>query len=152
MQSLRRQASTGTPPLIAVIRFPVNKLSMNLASQLVNHRYLEVLIVTETLVAEVPDNFSAVRNCLRLCFEFNSNAISMRDAIFQVEEKFLHRDYLCAPIRHVSIRSERTARAVQQSDRNHCRTVGLPMHDRMPTARGLRSMAAPDAPALGPLP
>jgi hypothetical protein len=35
--SSRKQAKTGAPALVAVIRLPVNKLSMNLASQRVDH-------------------------------------------------------------------------------------------------------------------
>jgi hypothetical protein len=94
--------------LIAVIHFPVNELSMNFAPQRVDHGYLEVLIVAEALVAEVPGNFSAILDCFRLCFELDPDFIPMRDAILHIEEKLLHCDYLCTPIRRVSIRSKRT--------------------------------------------
>jgi len=51
------QANIGAPPLTAMIRIPVNKLSVNLTSQLVYYRHLKVLIVAETLIAEMPDIF-----------------------------------------------------------------------------------------------
>src|ERR1700688_2289378 len=83
---------------------------MNFAPQRVDHGYLEVLIVAEALVAEVPGNFSAILDCFRLCFELDPDSISMGDAILHIEEELLHCYYLCTPIRRVSIRSERTAR------------------------------------------
>jgi hypothetical protein len=69
---------------------PVNELSMNLTSQGVDDGYLKVLIVAEALVAEVLGNFSAMPNRFCLCLEFDPNCISMRDAIFHIEEKLLH--------------------------------------------------------------
>jgi hypothetical protein len=68
----------------------VNELSMNLTSQGVDDGYLKVLIVAETLVAEVLGNFFAMPNRFCLCLEFDPNCISMRDAIFHIEEKLLH--------------------------------------------------------------
>ncbi len=47
-----------------MIRIPVNKLSVNLTSQFVYYRYLKVLIVAETLIAETLDNFFTVRDRL----------------------------------------------------------------------------------------
>ena len=80
--------------LIAVIFFPVNELSMNFAPQRVDHGYFKVLIVAEALAAEVPDNFPAVLNCFGLCIELGPDYIPVRDAIFHIEEKLLHRCYL----------------------------------------------------------
>jgi len=54
------------------------------------HRYLKVLVVAEALVAEVLGNFSAMPNCFCICLELDPNCISMRDAIFHIEEKLLH--------------------------------------------------------------
>src|ERR1700722_18901700 len=95
--------------LIAVIFFPVNELSMNFAPQRVDHGYLEVLIVAEALVAEVPGNFSAILDCFCLCFELDPDSVSMGDAILHIEEELLHCDYLCTPIRRVSNCSKPTA-------------------------------------------
>src|SRR5580704_90180 len=79
-------------PLTTAI--PVDELSMNFASQRIDHRYLKVLIVAEALVTEVPDNFSAVLNGFGLCIELGPDYIPVRDAIFHIEEKLLHRCYL----------------------------------------------------------
>jgi hypothetical protein len=146
-QQLRQLTSVGASTLIAVIRFPVHELSMNFAPQRVDHGYLKVLIVAKALVAEVSGNFSTILDGFRLRFELDPDSISMGDAILHIEEELLHCDYLCTQMQRVNICSERTARR-QQSDRDHCRMIGLPMHDRTPAARGVRRMAAPDAPAL----
>jgi hypothetical protein len=68
----------------------VNKLAVNLSPKRVDHGYLKVLIVAEALVSEVLGNFFAMpdRFCIRL--EFDPNCVSMRDAIFHIEEKLLH--------------------------------------------------------------
>jgi len=87
--SAPRQA--GGSASIAVIRLPVNELSMNFASHRVDHGYLQVLVVPEALVAEVPDNFTAVRDRFRLCSKLGPDDIPMRDAIFHIEEELLHR-------------------------------------------------------------
>jgi hypothetical protein len=62
----------GASTLIAVILFPVNELSMNFAPQRVDHGYLEVLIVAEALITEVPGNFSAILDCFCLCLELQT--------------------------------------------------------------------------------
>jgi hypothetical protein len=67
---------------------------MYFAPKRIDHRYLEVLIVAEALVAEVLGNFSAMLNRLGICLEFDPNCIPMRDAIFHIEEKLLHCDCL----------------------------------------------------------
>jgi len=82
--------NVGAAVLIAAIFYPVNELSMNFAPQRVDHGYLEILIVAEALVAEVSGNFSAMLDCFCLCCELHPNQISMRDAIFHIEEKLLH--------------------------------------------------------------
>jgi hypothetical protein len=105
-----------------VIYFPVHELSMNFAPQRVDHGYFKVLIVAEALVAEVSGNFSAILDCFCLCFELDPDSISMGDAILHIEEELLHGDYLCTPIRRVSICSGER-RAAQRSDRNHCRIL-----------------------------
>jgi hypothetical protein len=68
----------------------VNELAINLSPKRIYHRYLKVLVVAETLVAEVLGNFSAMPNRFCICLELDPNRISMRDAILHVEEKLLH--------------------------------------------------------------
>src|ERR1017187_8049025 len=94
--------------LVAAILLAVDILSMNLAPQLVDHEYLQVLVVAQALIAEVPDNLVAVLDCLFLCFELGPDDIPMRDPIFHIEEEFLHLYYLCTPIRRAGIRSRRS--------------------------------------------
>jgi hypothetical protein len=73
-----------------VALFPVNELAINLAPKRIYHRYLEVLVVAQALVAEVLGDFFAMpdRFCIRL--ELDPDGISMRDAVFHIEEKLLH--------------------------------------------------------------
>jgi hypothetical protein len=72
------------------VLLPVNELAVNLSPKRIDHRYLKVLVVAEALVAEVLDNFFAMPNRFGICLELDPNDISMRDAIFHVEEKLLH--------------------------------------------------------------
>jgi hypothetical protein len=68
----------------------VNEFAIYLAPKRIDHCYFEVLIVTEALVAKVLGNFPAMPNRFGVCVELDSHRISMRDAIFQIEEKLLH--------------------------------------------------------------
>jgi hypothetical protein len=76
------------------ILFAVNKFAIYLAPKRIDHRYFEVLIVAEALVAEVLGYFSAMPDRFGICLELDPNRIPMRDAIFHIEEKLLHCDYL----------------------------------------------------------
>jgi hypothetical protein len=71
----------------------VDELAMYFAAQRIDHRYLKVLIVAETAVAEMLGERSAMRNRFGIGHEFNAYAISQRNAIFHVEEK--HRHMVC---------------------------------------------------------
>ena len=122
---------------------------MNFLPQHVDNGYLKVLIVAEALVAEMSSNFSAIL-IASACVLNSIPTISLCWTPSFIEEELLHCYYLCTPIRRVSIGSERTARAVEQSDRNHRRMTSLPMHDRTPAARAVRRMAASASPVLGP--
>jgi hypothetical protein len=86
----QEQTNAVASTLIAVILLPVNELAMNFPPQRIDHGYLEVLVIAEALVAEVLGNFSAMPNSFRICLELDPNCISMRDAIFHIEEKLLH--------------------------------------------------------------
>jgi hypothetical protein len=72
----------------------VNELAMNFPSQRIDHGYLKVLVVAETLVAEVPGEHAAVFDRFNVVVELNSNPVSQRNAIFHIEEKCLHRHHL----------------------------------------------------------
>jgi hypothetical protein len=82
------------PAWLFAAGFPVNELAMNFPSERIEHGYLEVLVVAETLVAEVLGEHPAVLDRLNIGVEFNSNPVSQRNAIFHIEEKCLHRHHL----------------------------------------------------------
>jgi hypothetical protein len=63
----------------------VNKLAVNLPPKRVDHGYLKVLIVAEALVSEALGNFFAMPDRFCICLEFDSNCVSMRDAIFHID-------------------------------------------------------------------
>jgi hypothetical protein len=69
---------------------PMNELSMNLASERIDHRYLKVLIVGKAFIAEVLGNFFTMPNRFCICLELDPDYVSMRDAILHIEEKLLH--------------------------------------------------------------
>jgi hypothetical protein len=77
--------------------FPVNELAMNLAPERIHHGYLEVLIVAQAFVAEVLCKFCAMRNRIGICVELNPDFVSVRDAVFHIEEIHLHRNFLLKP-------------------------------------------------------
>jgi hypothetical protein len=86
---------------------PVNELAINLSPKRIYHRYLEVLVVAQALVAEVLGDFFAMpdRFCIRP--ELDPDGISMRDAVFHIEEKLLHAitSEDTNPVRQVSFRT-----------------------------------------------
>ena len=67
---------------------------MNFPSQRIDHGYLKVLVVAETLGAEVLGEHSAVLDRFNVSIELNSNPVPQRNAIFHIEEKCLHRHHL----------------------------------------------------------
>jgi hypothetical protein len=71
--------------------FPVNEPTMNLTPKRIYHGYLEVLIVAQAFVTEVLRKFFAMRNRIGICVELNPDSISVRDAVFHIEEIRLHR-------------------------------------------------------------
>jgi hypothetical protein len=63
---------------------------MNLASEVVNDRYLKVLIVAQAVVAKFLCNDAAVGNRFGISIEINPDPVSDRNAIFHIEKEFLH--------------------------------------------------------------
>jgi len=74
--------------------FAVNELAMNLASERVDHGYFEILIVAQAFVTEVLRDHFAMRNRVGIGLELNSDPVSQWQAVFHIEEKFLHGVYL----------------------------------------------------------
>jgi hypothetical protein len=68
----------------------VDELAVNLASEVVDDRYLEVLIVVQAAVAKVPGKLLAVRDGFQVSFELDPDPVSHRDAVFHVEKEFSH--------------------------------------------------------------
>ena len=64
---------------------------MNLSSGFVDDRYLEVLIIPQTVVAEVLRNPPAVADRLGIRVELDADTVPHRNAVSHVEKKLLHR-------------------------------------------------------------
>jgi hypothetical protein len=96
-----RGKGEGRPRLL----FPVNELTMNLASQRVDHGYFEILIVAQAFLTEVLREDLAMRYRVGIRLELNSDSVSQWHAVFHIEEKFLHGITSGAPIRRCGIRS-----------------------------------------------
>src|SRR5664279_914925 len=69
---------------------PVDKLPVNLAPDTVNDRYREVLVVPQTAVTNMPRKLPAMLNRFGIGHKLKAHAITWTNAIFHVEEKFLH--------------------------------------------------------------
>jgi hypothetical protein len=74
----------------------VDELAVNLASEVVDDRYLEVLIVVQAAVAKVPRKLLAMCDGFQIAFEVDSDPVPHRDAVFHIEKEFLH----CQPSNH----------------------------------------------------
>jgi hypothetical protein len=83
----------------------VDELAVNLASEVVDDRYLEVLIVVQAAVAKVPGKLLAVRDGFQVSFEVDPDPVPHRDAVFHIEKEFLH----CQPSNHFNEDHELTA-------------------------------------------
>jgi hypothetical protein len=83
----------------------MNELAMNLASQRVDHRYFQILIVAQAFITEVLREYLAMRNRVGIRLELKSNSIPQWNAVFHIEEKFLHGITSDAPIRRRGIGS-----------------------------------------------
>jgi hypothetical protein len=69
----------------------VDELTMNLAPEGVDYRYLKVLIVGEAAITKMLRKLFAVLDSLKVAFKIGPDAISEWDAIFHIEKEFLHR-------------------------------------------------------------
>jgi hypothetical protein len=69
----------------------MNELAMNLATGRVDYGYLKVLIVVEAFVEKTPGYDAAMCDRVGIRLEFDSDSVSERNAVYHVEEKFLHR-------------------------------------------------------------
>jgi hypothetical protein len=69
----------------------MNVLAMNFAAGCVDYRYLELVIVRKAISVKVFYDDAAMRNPVGVRLEFDSDAVSERNTVYQIEEKFLHR-------------------------------------------------------------
>ena len=68
----------------------MNELSMNLASERVDYRYLKILIVAQAAFTKVPSKLFAVLDRLRVASKVDPDPVSQGDAIFHIEKELLH--------------------------------------------------------------
>ena len=68
----------------------MNEFAVNFASDRVDHRYLEILVVGKAIAVKVLCDDPAMRDRLGIGFKFHSNPIPHGDAVFHIKEKFLH--------------------------------------------------------------
>jgi len=69
---------------------PMNEFAMNLTAERVDNGYLKVLIVSQAVSVKVLCEDPAMCDRVGIVVEFQSDSISHRDAVFHIEEKFLH--------------------------------------------------------------
>ena len=84
--TLCREIGLGRP----LFRLAVNKLAINLSSDFVYNEDFKVLIVPQTVIAEVKRHRFAVLDRISICVELYADAISHRNAVFHIEKKLLH--------------------------------------------------------------
>jgi hypothetical protein len=68
----------------------MNELAMNLPAERVDHGYLEILVVGKAFIGKMPCESFAMRDGIGAGFELQSNPIPHGDAVFHIEEEFLH--------------------------------------------------------------
>jgi hypothetical protein len=68
----------------------MNEFAVNFASERVDHRYLEILVVGKAIPVKVLCDDLAMRDRFGIGVEIQSNPIPHGDAVFHIEEKFLH--------------------------------------------------------------
>jgi hypothetical protein len=66
----------------------VNELAMNLTSEPVDDRYLQVLIVAQAVVAEVLSELFAALNGFQVAFEVDPDPVSHRTPSFMSKKTF----------------------------------------------------------------
>jgi hypothetical protein len=68
----------------------MHEFAMNLASERVDDRYLEILVVDKALIEKMLCEGSAMGNRVGVGFELQPDPVPHGDAVFHIEEKFLH--------------------------------------------------------------
>jgi hypothetical protein len=68
----------------------MNEFAMNFASDRVDDGYLEIFVVGKAFIEKMLREGSAMGNRLGIVLEIQSYPVSHRDAVFHIEEKFLH--------------------------------------------------------------
>ena len=68
----------------------MNKFAMNLTSERVDDGDLKILVVGKAFIEKMLCEGFAMRDRVGIGFELQSNPISHGDAVFHIEEKFLH--------------------------------------------------------------
>jgi hypothetical protein len=68
----------------------MHEFAVNLASERVDDRNLEILIVGKAFIEKMPGEYSAMRNGVGIGSELQPNPIPHRDAVFHVKEELLH--------------------------------------------------------------
>jgi hypothetical protein len=68
----------------------MNEFAVNLASERVDDGYLKIPVVGKAFFKKMLCEGFAMRNCVGIGFELQSNSIPHRDAVFHVKEKLLH--------------------------------------------------------------
>jgi hypothetical protein len=68
----------------------MNVFAVNLASERVDYRYLEILVVGKATPVKVLCEDIAMCNRVGIGVKFQSNPIPHGDAVFHIKEKFLH--------------------------------------------------------------
>jgi hypothetical protein len=63
---------------------------VNLATERVDHGYLQFLVVSQAAVADVLGKLPAVLNRFSVARELNADAVPHRYAVLHIEEKLLH--------------------------------------------------------------
>src|ERR1700730_7852896 len=84
-----RRGKSGLP---ALFRLAVNKLAINLSSEFGYNEDFEVLIVPQTVIAEVKRHRFAVLDRISISVELQADAVSHRNAVFHIEKELLHSD------------------------------------------------------------
>jgi hypothetical protein len=70
----------------------MHKFAMNLTSERVNDGYLQILVVGKAFIEKMLCEGSAMGNRVGVGFELQPDPVSHGDAVFHIEEKFLHSD------------------------------------------------------------
>jgi hypothetical protein len=68
----------------------MHEFAVNLASQRVDDGYLEILVVGKAFIEKMLCEGSAMGNRVGIGFELQADPVPHGDAVYHIEEKFLH--------------------------------------------------------------